>query len=391
MRTTVVKRLTGESAEVAALLAIEHPNIVRVVDVRDDELVLERAAGGSLHDLLDARGRLAPGEVVTIGVAIGDALGEVHRRGLVHGDVHPRNILFGDDMLPLLADFGSTTTIGAGQAAAHGAAGFTAPELVRRYAPAPASPRSDQWSLGATLRAALGPIVPTPLAVVLAVASAPDPTDRFPNMAAMATALCCAAPPACVRPTAPTEQPARRPAARRTPAPITRRFGPRPPAASSLRRRRRPTPVAVALFAVLAAVVGAGVVRLHPSRDGPPAPSTPTCPAREVREARPTTVPGDRVVAGCGLTAVQRGNELFVTVDGVDHRYRIGESGDVVLLGDWDCDGTDTPALYRPATGRVVVFGSWDAGVGPVATALLEPNGDPEVTRRDGCDTVALR
>lgn len=395
MRATVVKRLTGGSAEAAALLAIEHPNIVRLIDVRGDELVFERAAGGSLHELLDARGRLAAGEVVTIGLAMADALGEVHRRGLVHGDVHPGNILLSDEMVPLLADFGSTSAIGDGATAAYGAAGFAAPEVERRHARSPASPHSDQWSLGATLRAAIGPIVPTPLAVVLAVALAPDPADRFPNMAAMATALSCAAAPARVRPAPPSKSRSKRP----TSAPITRRFGPRPPLASSGRRLRRPRPLAIALIAVFAVLAGAGAARLRPSLDGPPAPvtatppapSTPTCPAREVAAAAaPTTVPGDRVVLGCSVTAVQRGNELLVTLDGVAHRYLIGDPTDVVLLGDWDCDGTDTPALYDPETGRVVTFRSWEAGTDPVASAPLAPNGDPYVTRIAGCDSVAI-
>lgn len=378
-----MKRLTGDSAEAAALLAIEHPNIVRVVDVHRDELVLERAAGGSLHDLLHARGRLAPGEVVTIALAIADALGEVHRRGLVHCDVHPGNILFSAAMLPLLADFGCAGPVGV--AVGHGAPGFTAPEVEQR---SPATPQSDQWSLAATMRAALGPIVPTPLAVVLAVSLAPDPADRFPNMRAMATALSCAAAPSRVR----AATGARRAAP--SPPPTTRRFGPRPTAASIV--RRRPTPLAIALIALLAVIAGAGVSRLRPSRDGTPAPvtasqptptPTPICPAGET----PTTVPGDRLVVGCGTTAVQRGNELHVTLDGVAHRYRIGEPGDVVLLGDWDCDGIDTPGLYRPATGRVLEFGTWEPGVDPTVTAQLDRDGDPFVTRGEGCATVALR
>jgi serine/threonine protein kinase len=393
----VVKRVTGGSAEAAALLAIEHPNIVRLMDVRGDALVFERAAGGSLHELLDARGRLAAGEVVTVGLAIADALGEVHRRGLAHGDVHPGNILFSDEMLPLLADFGSTSAVGGGAPVAYGAAGFAAPEVERRHAPSPASPHSDQWSLGATLRAAIGPIVPTPLAVVLAVALAPEPADRFPNMAAMATALSCAAAPARVRPAPPSKRRSQRPSKGPTSAPVTRRFGPRPPVTSSGRGIRRPTPLAIAVIAVLAVLAGAGVARLRPSLDGPPAPVTaneppspPVCPAREVGAAAPTTLPGDRVVVGCSVTALQRGNELLVTLDGVAHRYLIGDPTDVVLLGDWDCDGTDTPALYDPETGRVLAFGSWNANEDPVASAPLAPNGEPSVTRRDGCDTVAI-
>ena len=40
-------------------------------------------------------------------------------------------------------------------------------------------------------------------------------------------------------------------------------------------------------------------------------------------------------------------------------RYRVGQAGDAVLVGDWDCDGRPTPALFRPATGEVFVFPRW--------------------------------
>jgi hypothetical protein len=108
----------------------------------------------------------------------------------------------------------------------------------------------------------------------------------------------------------------------------------------------------------------------------------------------PTTLPGDRLVVGCGTTAVQRADELLVTLDGSTHTYRIGEPGDAVLLGDWDCDGTDTPGLYRPGTGLVLEFGTWQAtgaGVGPTATAQLAPHRSPYVERGSGCDTIAIR
>ena len=40
-------------------------------------------------------------------------------------------------------------------------------------------------------------------------------------------------------------------------------------------------------------------------------------------------------------------------------RYAIGAEGDLVVIGDWDCDGEATPAIARPNTGQVVLFDRW--------------------------------
>lgn len=51
----------------------------------------------------------------------------------------------------------------------------------------------------------------------------------------------------------------------------------------------------------------------------------------------------------------------------------IGADGDLVALGDWHCDGIDTPALLRPATGEVFVFPDWavDAPLEVTATTVV--------------------
>ena len=40
-------------------------------------------------------------------------------------------------------------------------------------------------------------------------------------------------------------------------------------------------------------------------------------------------------------------------------RYQIGQAGDLVVIGDWQCTGSETIALLRPATGEVAVFDAW--------------------------------
>ena len=40
-------------------------------------------------------------------------------------------------------------------------------------------------------------------------------------------------------------------------------------------------------------------------------------------------------------------------------RWAVGDAGDLVAVGDWDCDGTSTPAVLRPSEGTVFVFDEW--------------------------------
>ncbi|HEX6165175.1 MAG TPA: protein kinase, partial [Acidimicrobiales bacterium] len=86
-RVVALKRLrAGGSAddlarlrrEAVVLTELDHPHIVRVLEVVQDgdglALVMQYAPGGSLRDLLAERGRLTPGQVVAVAARIADAL-----------------------------------------------------------------------------------------------------------------------------------------------------------------------------------------------------------------------------------------------------------------------------------------------------------------------------
>jgi eukaryotic-like serine/threonine-protein kinase len=167
--------------EARALAAAAHPNVVSVFDVepgdpktgREPFYVMELCDGGSLADRLSASGRLEPRELASTVAAVAGGLAELHRRGLVHRDVKPHNILFSGGRAKL-ADFGVATSGAATDMTALTAVGTTmgtlaylAPELL---AGAPATPASDVYALGVVAFQGLTGRLPRPAASIAEVA-----------------------------------------------------------------------------------------------------------------------------------------------------------------------------------------------------------------------------
>ncbi len=88
---------------------LEHPNIVRVLDVGTSRgrhyLVMELVRGGSFHKLL-RRGPADPAKVLAVLVETSRALAFAHQHGVVHRDVKPANILLTRAGKAKVADFG---------------------------------------------------------------------------------------------------------------------------------------------------------------------------------------------------------------------------------------------------------------------------------------------
>lgn len=149
-------------AKSAARLA--HPGIVAVLDQGLDHtegreetayLVMELVQGRTLRDLVHDRGLLTPGEALDVTEKVLDALAEAHRKGVLHRDVKPANVLIGDDGRVKVADFGlarTATAAGAGSAGSGaellGTAEYLAPEQVARGI---ADARSDIYGVGVLL------------------------------------------------------------------------------------------------------------------------------------------------------------------------------------------------------------------------------------------------
>jgi len=220
-----VERFRREAVVVAGLL---HPSIAQVYDygVHRDGLgepehfiVMELAPGSDLGALLRRRGRLDPGEAVTIATQVCAGLGAAHRAGVVHRDIKPGNVIVSSGLEVKVTDFGIARALGQTSitdvGTVLGTAAYLPPEQARGE---PASPASDLYSLGILLYqmltgrppfdgetpvavalrhldetvpapSASAPGVPAALDRVVAIATAKEPAERFADAEAMAAAL----------------------------------------------------------------------------------------------------------------------------------------------------------------------------------------------------------
>lgn len=105
--------------ELLVMSVLDHEHLVKaygVVGTGEPDgsfgLLMDYAAGGSLQQLVAARGTLSVGETVTVLTPIAQALGYLHGKGFTHSDVAPGNVLFTAHGKPLLADLGVARMVG---------------------------------------------------------------------------------------------------------------------------------------------------------------------------------------------------------------------------------------------------------------------------------------
>ena len=147
-----VSRFQREALAAARLI---HENIVQVFDSGLDEdtdqhfIVMEYIEGQSCAEILRARGWLPTDEALPIIVAACAGLDYAHRKGVVHRDVKPGNIMRGNDHRVKIADFGiakATEQSSITQAGSVlGTAAYLAPEQGRGEE---AGPPADIYALG---------------------------------------------------------------------------------------------------------------------------------------------------------------------------------------------------------------------------------------------------
>jgi YVTN family beta-propeller protein len=158
------RRLLEESRLAASL---DHPNVVPVYEVGESEgrlfLAMRYVAGIDLRALLHREGAIGPERAVAVAAQIADALDAAHRRGLVHRDVKPSNVLLdhadGREHA-YLADFGltqSTSATGPADGQFMGTVDYVAPEQIRGDA---VDGRADEYGLACLLFECLTGTVP---------------------------------------------------------------------------------------------------------------------------------------------------------------------------------------------------------------------------------------
>ena len=154
--------------EAYILSRLQHPNIVKVLDVFEENntayIVMAFVEGLSLKELIQRNGKLDEGTVLKYAGQLCDALEEIHRNKILHLDIKPGNVLIDKNDNVQLIDFGiskqynelhvetSTTPIGMSK----GFAPFEQYSGVKEFTPA-----TDIYSLGATLYNMLTGQIPT--------------------------------------------------------------------------------------------------------------------------------------------------------------------------------------------------------------------------------------
>ena len=93
-----------------------------------------------------------------------------------------------------------------------------------------------------------------------------------------------------------------------------------------------------------------------------------------------------------GLVDSSQGRWYLRNAAGEVISFFFGVPGDYPFMGDWDCDGVDTPGLYRQSDGFVYLRNSNTTGPGTISFFLGNP-GDIPIAGDfdgDGCDTLSV-
>jgi serine/threonine-protein kinase len=156
-----VERFRREASSAAAL---SHPNIVAIFDRGEWQgtyyIAMEYVAGRSLKAIVREQGALEPAMAIDIVTQILHAARSAHRRGVIHRDLKPHNVLLDDEGRVRVTDFGIARA-GASDmtltGSIMGTAQYLSPEQAQGHA---VGATSDLYSVGVILYELLTGVVP---------------------------------------------------------------------------------------------------------------------------------------------------------------------------------------------------------------------------------------
>ncbi|MBI1280864.1 MAG: protein kinase [Anaerolineaceae bacterium] len=172
--------------EVEIVSSLQHPHILPVYDFGEYDgmpyIVMAYMSSGTLSDLI-SQGAIPPDETLRLVRQMADALDYAHRKGVIHRDFKPGNVLLDEQNNTYLTDFGlAKLSESSGQLTGTGILGtpfYMAPEQAE---PGALTPSADVYALGITLFQMLTGNVPfeaaTPLGVLMAHMNQPVPDIR---------------------------------------------------------------------------------------------------------------------------------------------------------------------------------------------------------------------
>ncbi|MBL8794094.1 MAG: serine/threonine protein kinase, partial [Planctomycetia bacterium] len=145
-------------AEAEAIARLQHPNIVQIYEVGDQDgnpfFSLEFVAGGALDKKLDGAPQPAQ-SAATLTIALARGVHAAHQAGIVHRDLKPANVLLTEDGTPKVTDFGLAKQLDNASGQTHsgsvmGTPSYMAPEQAHGHNEE-IGPPADVYALGAIL------------------------------------------------------------------------------------------------------------------------------------------------------------------------------------------------------------------------------------------------
>jgi len=98
-----------------SLARVSHSNVVQVIELFQEKgtpsLVLAHIEGKTIEQYVQKNGALPESRLLEIFRKLSDALCQLHIKGVIHCDIHPRNIILKEDKEPILIDFGSSKNV----------------------------------------------------------------------------------------------------------------------------------------------------------------------------------------------------------------------------------------------------------------------------------------